>query len=387
MSAQELIVQTHMRMHKNSALSFDDMSEFPINPYPGQFALVEGILYIYAALGGLETWFPLTNRKSSHVHYQAVPSIQWRIAHNYGTTDLIYFVYDHTGRLMPANADFVDDNHFEINLATSMKGKVVVFAHSDLWVPRLETTDGYAEKLMLNQHLKVSNEHVILDASGVTVGGTNLSTWIQQNTDRIGILEYALENNVDPAITAQRLADLEAKLTEVHWRDIIDAPPIEDLQSHPAQSFTNVEVANLRSGKSATGENLSQTIVYGGDDQPNAEVAGVNDIWFDTSGDSTVVRKKNADSGEFEFVAQIASEMIMKHSNVVYVTGESDKTHTFTSNDINGLPEVIVIKPNFVTVYLNRQLLRKNEYKIIDQNTIEILVDLAANDELEIVTA
>lgn len=387
MAAQELLVRTHMRMHGNASLSFDDMTEFPLNPNAGQFALVDGILYIYASLGGVETWFPLTNKKSSHVHYQAVAAQVWNVSHNYGTTDLIYFVYDQSGRLMQANPNFVDADHFEITLGTAMKGKVVVFAHSDLWVPRLETTDGYAEKLTLNQHLNVASDHVILDGSGVTVGGTNLGTWIQQNTDRIGVLEYLLENNVDPAVTVQRLADLEAQLTTVQWSDIVGAPDIATLEAHPAQGFTNIEVANLRSGKSATGETMTQTIVYGGDAEPDANAAGANDIWFDTSGDATVVKKKNGETGEFEFVAQIASEMIMKHSNVKYVASASDTTHTFSFKGEGGLPEPVVIKPNFVTVYLNRQLLRKSEYNIVDETTIEVLVDLAANDELELVTA
>lgn len=387
MAAQELLVRTNMRMHGNSSLSFDDLTEFPLNPHAGQFTLVDGILYIYASLGGVQTWFPLTNRKSSHVHYQALASQVWNVSHNYGTTDLIYFVYDQSGRLMQANANFVDDDHFELTLGTAMKGKVVVFAHSDLWVPRLETTDGYAEKLTLNQHLNVANDHVILDASGVNVGGVNLSTWIQENSDRLGIIEYMLQSDVDPEITAQRLADLEAKLTTVHWSDIVDAPDIQTLEAHPAQSFTEVEVANLRSGKSSTGETMTQTIVYGGDNEPDAEAAGDNDIWFDTSGDATIVKKKDSVTGNFEFVAQIASEMVMKHSNVKYVTSASDTTHTFTANGEGGFPEPVVIKPNFATVYLNRQLLRKNEYNIVDDTTIEVLVDLAANDELEIVTA
>lgn len=387
MAAQELLVRTNMRMHGNAALSFDDMTEFPLNPHAGQFILVDGILYIYASLGGVETWFPLTNKKSSHVHFQAIASQVWNVSHNYGTTDLIYFIYDQSGNLMQANANFVDDNHFELTLGTAMKGKVVVFAHSDLWVPRLETTDGYAEKLTLNQHLNVAGDHVILDASGVNVGGVNLSTWIQENSDRIGIIEYMLQNDVDPEITAQRLADLETKLTTVHWSDIVDAPDIQTLEAHPAQTFTEIEVANLRSGKSASGETMKQTIVYGGDAEPDAEAAGSNDIWFDTSGDATVVKKKSKETGEFEFVAQIASEMIMKHSNVKYVTSASDTTHSFTSTGEGGFPEPVVIKPNFATVYLNRQILRKNEYNIIDDTSIEVLVDLSANDELEIVTA
>ena len=60
---QELLVRTHLRMYGNASLSFDDMTEFPLTPSAGQFALVDGILYIYASLGGVETWFPLTNRK------------------------------------------------------------------------------------------------------------------------------------------------------------------------------------------------------------------------------------------------------------------------------------------------------------------------------------
>lgn len=63
MSTSELRVMTNMRMFGRSALSFDQIDSFPLNPFPGQFALVEGILYIYSKIGVTQTWFPLTNKK------------------------------------------------------------------------------------------------------------------------------------------------------------------------------------------------------------------------------------------------------------------------------------------------------------------------------------
>jgi hypothetical protein len=382
----ELRVHTNLRMTGNSALSFDQTSSFPITPQKGQFSLVGGILYIYANLGGVETWFPLTNKKSSHVHYQAIASTQWTVTHNYSTTDLISLAYDESGTVMIANPVFIDEDHFQLNFGAAIKGKVVVFAHADLWVPRMETTEGFAQTLTLGQYLKVASEKVIIDNSGVTVDGTNLSTWIQGNEDRIAIVEYLLESNVDPEITAERLAALEAQLTTVNWTDIVGAPDISQLESHPAQDFTNVEVANLRSGKSASGETMVQTLVYGGDSEPTAGESGTNDIWFDTSGDATIVKRKNADTGAFDFVAQIASEMLMKHSEVVYIASANDVTHTFIY-DNDGTPTQVVIKPNFLSVYLNRQLLRKDEYTLDSATTVTLLVALSAGDEVEVVTA
>jgi hypothetical protein len=386
MAGNELLVHANIRMTSNSALSFDQTTNFPLSPHKGQFSLISGILYIYANLGGVETWFPLTNKKSSHVHYQALASTQWSVTHNYATTDLIMIAYDDAGTVMIVNPVFVDENHFQLNFGTAIKGKVVVFAHSDLWVPRMETTEGFAQQLTLAQYLNVAEDKVIIDNAGVHVDGVSLTTWIQKNDDRIGIIEYLLESDVDPAITAERLAALEESLTTVQWGDIVGAPNIDDLQAHPAQDFTNVEVANLRSGKSASGETMKQTQVFGGDSEPTVEEAGSGDLWFDTSGDATLVKKKNKTTGTFDFVAQIASEMLMKHSEVALISGASDITHTFMYDD-DGTPTQVIIKPNFLSVYLNRQLLRKSEYTLDNETTVTILVALSSGDELEIVTA
>lgn len=749
MAGQELLVRTHLRMEGGAALSFDNVGSFPLSPNAGQFALVEGILYIYATLGGVNTWFPLTNKKNSHVHYQAIASTKWTVTHNYASSDLIYFAYDDQNNLLVVNADMIDNDHFELNFGTAVKGKVVVFVHSDLWVPRMETTEGFAQVLTLGQYLKVASDYVILDNSGVTVNGVNLSTWIQANEDRITLLEGVITDNgthaqvhkdlrpsaagtdigdvnsrfgqayvdgvhtegvdidghtvdvvTDPVNTADadrgtvsgnvveaharnaasglqpaeikligtdgktyflrynqgtasldlvdelgaavdvsaaafvgadlvlsgsattedlsvngnsvvgtdavdtltvnattnfkapvtfegqgslgngdddvtvncgalnlftvisqyfsldanglltvknltvsenldvigtsteanaqtvtsgdqyltllntvtgtpvldggikvvrgteataslrwdetldawvvgvegdlveivrsddprllsagdkadltgtgstalhyhaadrdrtnhtgtqtastisdfdaavaaapsvvaletskvdavagkglstndlddtRLAKLDAALTSVSWAMITDAPDLSGAQSYPADSFTSLEVANLRSGKTAMGATMKQTLVFGGDIEPSAEEAGNGDIWFDTSGDATVVKAKNAETGQFDFVVQVASEMLMKHSNVVFVSGPADATHTFTYDDGAGnMTAPVVLKSNFLSVYLNRQLLRKDEYILVDTSTITVLVELSSGDELEVVTA
>ena len=57
----------------------ENLSEFPENPKMGQAILKEGSLWIYSTISGLSTWYPLTNKKNSYVHTQAIASFQWTV--------------------------------------------------------------------------------------------------------------------------------------------------------------------------------------------------------------------------------------------------------------------------------------------------------------------
>lgn len=125
---------------------------------------------------------------------------------------------------------------------------------------------------------------------------------------------------------------------------------------------------------------MHKTLVFGGDEPPPNTDAGINDIWFNTAGDATVVERKTAEG--FQPIVTIASEMNMQHSDVEYVMSASIKEYIFK---VNGEP--LTLKPKFLTVYLNRKLLRKSEYTINGTQSITLNIDLSVDDEIEVVTA
>ncbi|TMP46339.1 hypothetical protein CWB96_00025 [Pseudoalteromonas citrea] len=724
MSAHEMRVMTNMRMFGDASFSLDQHEKFPLNPAAGQFALVEGILYIYARLGVVETWFPLTNKKSSHVHFQAIASSEWVISHNYNTDEYVFMVYSEEGNIIHAKPTPIDKNKFQLNFGTAIKGKVVVFIHSDLAIPRLATEDGIIETLTVNQVVDIAGGKVVADANGLTVNDMNVSEYLSLHSEHLqiqadmfsnapdhievkksllpahnmisigsqqkpleqiystavsadtidldsndqtlgivttnaltlqakainaelhsaqlkfiglnhqaAILSYdesehsirlhdaqnnmpsfhakdvvtssissdtalinslnisentnigtshsdtltvnstttfhapvsfgdngiigsgddtiiinagveklltvvskhfsldelgklavknltvsenfsvagtitthnthetssqeqyfqllsetdtqptldagikvnrgqqkpahllwdetldtwtigvdgdmaaitrkddlsllnindkealisgattslhfhmedrdranhtgtqlansirdldsaiatnpAVINKVEKAhnkqlsthdLTDQRLEKLNNALVSVTTSDITDLPDLSGLSPHPADDFSAVEVANLRSGKTATGETMLGIQVFGGDTPPPHEAAGINDIWFNTAGDATTVEVKSQEG--FKQLVTIASEMNMQHSDVEYVQSPAIKEYTFT---VDG--DALVLKPKFLTVYLNRKLLRKSEYVVVDNTTISILINLSINDEIEAVTA
>jgi len=106
-------------------------SGFPENPQDGTLALVKGIVYMYTHIGGMLTWYPLTNEKNYFVHAQGLASTEWNIIHNMHTTDMVFFAYDSTDTLMTGTHVPVDGDRFKIKFTSAVKGKVVVFAGAD----------------------------------------------------------------------------------------------------------------------------------------------------------------------------------------------------------------------------------------------------------------
>lgn len=53
---------------RGSLIFGKNLSAFPLNPRNGQMELVNGALWVYAAIDGISTWYPLTNKKNSYVH-------------------------------------------------------------------------------------------------------------------------------------------------------------------------------------------------------------------------------------------------------------------------------------------------------------------------------
>ena len=119
-------VRSHMRLFGD--LSFDtDNGSFPEDPSTNQISLVEGILYVFSSINGVRTWYPLTHKKASYIHTQAIAASEWIVSHNEDTSDYGFFVYDDAGSMQYANVETIDTNTVKIILSTPTSGKAVMF--------------------------------------------------------------------------------------------------------------------------------------------------------------------------------------------------------------------------------------------------------------------
>lgn len=176
-SQNTVSVRSHMRLFGD--LSFDtERGSFPDNPSTNQMSLVDGILYIFSKVNGVRTWYPLTHKKTSHVHTQAVPSSTWTVTHNQDTADYGFFVYDENGSLQYADTEYVDNNTVKILLSTPTSGKAVMFFDYEITAKTL-STDTLETTNIEGMFSKVGN-NIMFDGNLIP---TNPNTWSIGSTD------------------------------------------------------------------------------------------------------------------------------------------------------------------------------------------------------------
>jgi hypothetical protein len=116
---------------KSSTVVLSDEVDFPASPSLGQFCFTGGILYIYATINTITSWFPLTNKINYYVHSQGLPAVEWTVEHNLGSTDLIFIIYDEYNSIQfSSDSVFTSSNVLTLSFSVAVKGKVVVFAAS-----------------------------------------------------------------------------------------------------------------------------------------------------------------------------------------------------------------------------------------------------------------
>jgi hypothetical protein len=143
-----------------------DETGFPSSPAVGTLLLKDHALYAYLSLSGYETWYPLTNATSSHVHSQGMAATQWTITHNLGTQQLWWQVKDQTGQfVMPSNVVYTNDNEVVLNFAAAVQGTAILVAPSSLNLPSLEAA-----------LVSVGGGYVVIDSSGITIDGETVLT-------------------------------------------------------------------------------------------------------------------------------------------------------------------------------------------------------------------
>ncbi len=145
-------------------------TSFPAEPRHGEAVLKDGALWVYATISGVSTWYPLTNKKNSYVHTQAVEAFQWTINHGLGTDDVVYAAYDMAGNIMVANRTPVNGDTFRLNFTSAVAGRVVVFADSERFASNIDV--GTLTAASLN----VAAGTVTADNTGLKVSGFSVAT-------------------------------------------------------------------------------------------------------------------------------------------------------------------------------------------------------------------
>lgn len=136
-------VRSNLEMR--GSFTFKQVAELNPNPSLGETAFKDGILFIYADIGGLMTWYPTNRPQSSYVHSQGVASDKWSVNHNLKTVDVIVAAYDQHGHIVLASVKIKNENSVEISFTEPVEGHAVVFGREQISSPALMAAD--SEKL------------------------------------------------------------------------------------------------------------------------------------------------------------------------------------------------------------------------------------------------
>lgn len=125
----------------------NELADFPVSPKNGELAFVDGVLHIWATIGGEQTWYPLTNKALHYTHTQGTAATSWSINHGLNSTALAFFVYDDNDDVQLADIDFVDGDNCTITLTEDTAGRCVLFASSDTYAGTVQNPlDGNFEQ-------------------------------------------------------------------------------------------------------------------------------------------------------------------------------------------------------------------------------------------------
>lgn len=152
------------------------VAEFPANPKPGMTCFKDGILFFYSDIGGYLTWYPLNSPRSTYVHSQGVPAIQWTINHRLETTDVIVGLYDNDGNAMEAGVQTKytpsnpDGQKYQVivTFTEAVDGVAVVFGRENWSSPAVEAETINAQSITVNNVPVVIESDLIAGLQGLT---------------------------------------------------------------------------------------------------------------------------------------------------------------------------------------------------------------------------
>lgn len=152
-------IKSYVDLNLRGALTFGkQVTEFPDNPKVGLTCFKDGILFVYSDIGGYKTWYPLNSPRSTYVHSQGVPALQWVINHGLGTTDVIVGTYDNSGAAIEAGVQTKytptnpDSQKYQviIQFAEATDGVAVVFGRENWSSPAVDAETINAQSITVN---------------------------------------------------------------------------------------------------------------------------------------------------------------------------------------------------------------------------------------------
>jgi hypothetical protein len=126
-----------LNVSAKSTIQFTDSSTFASNPVEGQIHFKDQILYIWATINNISTWFPLTTVREKHIHSQGGPAVTWTVQHDLGTENVIFMAFDSDDAVMLIDRTNVTANSFTLEFNVAETGRVVVFASKEADTPFL----------------------------------------------------------------------------------------------------------------------------------------------------------------------------------------------------------------------------------------------------------
>lgn len=121
-------VYADLEFANNAKMILSGVNAFPVSPVNGEMAFKDGVLWIYANIGGTSAWYPVTNSENAYTHEQTVAATTWNVAHNLGSENFVYNVFDDNGNVLYADVDITDANNIVVNLTEASTGHIVVIA-------------------------------------------------------------------------------------------------------------------------------------------------------------------------------------------------------------------------------------------------------------------
>jgi len=246
-----------------------ELTDFPLDPTPGQLELIDGVLWLYTTVQGVSTWYPLNNKKNSYVHTQGVAAAEWTINHGLGTSDVLYMAYGPTGSLVIANRQVVDENTIKLLFTEAVTGRAVIFAEAEAFVPAIQAK-------ALTAQTAVIGGTVVASINGLTINGFDVAvkdSLSRVNADLLGgvpAADFMTADQTNAAIQAvvgaapsslDTLAEIGAQLAE---DESATAAIVLSLSTKAESDLSNVSSASLQTALGYVPADAAQLGVPGG---------------------------------------------------------------------------------------------------------------------------
>lgn len=254
---------------RGSLVFGNNLTDFPVNPRQGQTNLINGVVWVYTTIDGINTWYPLTNKKNSYVHTQAVAAFQWTVTHGLGTQDVLYSVYDENGAPQIATITFINDNSFRLNFTSAVTGRCVVFADSERFSSTIDAG------ILNAASVSVAGGVVTADNTGLKVNGQSVAT----------LLDGVLNPTQIPTVPFAKISDVPTTIGGLGLTDAYTIAQTDALLAGKASAGGSSSVDFTANGLTVSGDILPAVAGVSKIGSPTQKFAAVytKDMYIDAS--------------------------------------------------------------------------------------------------------